>query len=76
MTNKQEPICEISADGDKKWYLNGKLHREDAPAIEFADGTKEWFLNGKLSSPIDAFKQANDVQRRHMICYYAREFSR
>jgi hypothetical protein len=29
-----------------KWYLNGKLHREDGPAIEYADGTKEWYLNG------------------------------
>jgi hypothetical protein len=30
-----------------KWYLNGKLHREDGPAIEYANGTKEWYLNGK-----------------------------
>ena len=35
------------ADGTKEWYLNGKLHREDGPAIERADGTKEWWLNGK-----------------------------
>ena len=27
------------------WYLNGKRHREDGPAIEFAGGTKEWWLN-------------------------------
>jgi hypothetical protein len=30
-----------------KWLLNGKLHREDGPALEHADGTKFWFLNGK-----------------------------
>jgi hypothetical protein len=35
-------------NGYKEWYLNGKLHREDGPAIELADGTKEWWLNGKL----------------------------
>ena len=29
------------------WYLNGKLHREDEPAIEHRDGSKEWYLNGK-----------------------------
>jgi len=29
----------------KKWYLNGKLHREDGPAIEFSNGNKEWWLN-------------------------------
>ena len=35
-------------DGQMTWYLNGKLHREDGPAIEFASGTKEWWLNGKF----------------------------
>ena len=35
-------------DGYKKWYLNGKLHREDGPAIENSNGTKFWYLNGKL----------------------------
>ena len=31
-----------------KWKLNGKLHREDGPAIEYAEGNKWWYLNGKL----------------------------
>ena len=35
-------------NGDKSWYLNGKLHREDGPAVEYADGSKSWCLNGKL----------------------------
>jgi len=26
---------------------NGRLHREDGPAIEYDDGSEEWFLNGK-----------------------------
>jgi hypothetical protein len=34
--------------GTREWYLNGKLHREDGPAIEYANGTREWFLNDKL----------------------------
>lgn len=34
--------------GTKEWLLNGKLHREDGPAVEYIDGTKKWFLNGKL----------------------------
>ena len=38
----------VYADGHKEWYLNGKRHREDGPAIEYADGTKCWYLNGKL----------------------------
>jgi len=31
----------------KEWYLNGKHHREDGPAVEYSDGTKEWYLYGK-----------------------------
>ena len=34
-------------NGDKEWYLNGKLHREDGPAVEYADGSKYWYLDGK-----------------------------
>ena len=35
----------VHDDGDKEWLLNGKLHREDGPAIEYSNGTKKWFLN-------------------------------
>jgi hypothetical protein len=43
MTN---PI--IDANGTKKWYLHGKLHRTDGPSIEWFDGDKEWwYLNGE-----------------------------
>jgi len=34
-------------DGSKYWFLNGKYHREDGPAIEYSDGSKAWYLNGK-----------------------------
>ena len=40
--------CVEYADGDKVWYLNGKRHREDGPAVEWTDGTKKWYLNGQL----------------------------
>ena len=33
--------------GEKSWYLNGKLHREDGPAYEFVNGDKYWLLNGR-----------------------------
>jgi len=26
------------------WKLNGNLHREDGPAVEYANGYKEWWL--------------------------------
>jgi hypothetical protein len=39
---------EVKVDEDGTfWYLNGKLHREDGPAFEWANGEKFWFLNGK-----------------------------
>jgi len=38
----------IDEYGTKHWYLNGKLHRTDGPAIEYTSGTKHWYLNGKL----------------------------
>jgi len=42
-----KPECKIDVNGTKRWYLNGNLHRENGPAIEYADGTKCWYLNGK-----------------------------
>jgi hypothetical protein len=38
----------VDDQGTKAWYLNGKLHREDGPAIEDADGNKVWCLHGQL----------------------------
>lgn len=35
-----------SPDGTKRWYKNGKLHREDGPAIEWARGSKHWYIEG------------------------------
>jgi hypothetical protein len=43
-----QPEMKVSSSGTKKWFLRGKLHREDGPAYEGADGTKQWHLNGEL----------------------------
>ena len=40
-----KPEVKVNANGTKSWHLNGKLHREDGPAIEYANGGKEWYLN-------------------------------
>ena len=37
----------ISRNDNRQWYLNGKLHREDGPALEYNNGEKYWLLNGK-----------------------------
>ena len=41
-------VVEVNPNGDKEWFLNGKLHREDGPAVEYANGDKQWYLNGEL----------------------------
>ena len=43
-----EYTVKVFPNGEKQWYLNGKLHREDGPAIEFANGCKHWYSKGKL----------------------------
>ena len=43
-----EYTVKVYPNGDKFWWLNGKLHREDGPAYEGASGNKSWYLNGKL----------------------------
>lgn len=37
----------LNGNGTKYWYIDGKQHREDGPAVERANGDKEWYLNGK-----------------------------
>ena len=43
-----QPICKTDANGNKYWYINGKWHREDGPAVEWANGNKCWYIRGKL----------------------------
>lgn len=41
-----KPNFEIDDHGTKIWRLNGILHREDGPAIEYVSGTKIWYKQG------------------------------
>ena len=41
-----EYTVQVDDDGDRYWYFNGNLHREDGPALEYSDGSREWYLNG------------------------------
>jgi hypothetical protein len=44
--NYIEYTVKVYENGEKSWYLNDKLHREDGPAVECANGDKYWYLNG------------------------------
>ena len=46
------------ADGDRVWYLDGKLHRENGPAVEFGDENRVWCIHGqchRLDGPVVEF---------------------
>jgi hypothetical protein len=47
MNKKEKSICEVDKYGNKRWRLNGKLHRIDGPTFEWFNGNKEWWLNGQ-----------------------------
>ena len=47
MTEYIDYTVRVFPNGDKVWYLNGKFHREDGPALESANGNKYWYLNGE-----------------------------
>ena len=49
------------------WYLNGKCHRTDGPAVIYADGSQYWFLNARVhrtDGPAIIF--ANGAQRWYL----------
>jgi hypothetical protein len=38
---------DVQIDYSVAWFKNGKLHREDGPAIQYINGAQAWFINGK-----------------------------
>ena len=46
--NEPSYIKIIDSDTEvMEWFLNGKHHREDGPAIKYLNGDTEWYQNGK-----------------------------
>jgi hypothetical protein len=40
--------AKIDNDGDQYWYCNGKLHRDNKPAVICAGGNQYWYQHDKL----------------------------
>ena len=47
----------VNLRGDKYWFLNGRLHRENGPACEFSNGYKTWWLNHIWYDESDYWKE-------------------
>lgn len=52
-TVEQQTVITTIADDSKRvssssitHYVNGQLHREDGPAIEYSNGSRLWYLHG------------------------------
>jgi len=49
MKDHIEYKVKVHRDGNKYWRINGQLHREDGPAIEYPEGSNRcgrWHLEG------------------------------
>lgn len=44
--NGKKYIVTVKENGDKFWYLDNKLHREEGPAVELVSGAKVFYLQG------------------------------
>ncbi len=44
----EKPVHTVRSGGAEEWRLNGRLHREDGPAVVGPGGYQEWRLNGQL----------------------------
>jgi hypothetical protein len=50
-----------------EWYYEGKLDRDDGPAIEYANGNKYWYKNGKYHRDDGpAFEGANWIKKWYL----------
>lgn len=46
----QDIIHIIWENGTEEFYTNGKLHKEDGPALIHEDGSREYWINGQRRS--------------------------
>jgi len=45
------------ANGERAWYVDGKLHRLDGPAVEYVNGSKAWYVNDVFIFEVDGSGQ-------------------
>lgn len=57
----------IQTDKATTYYLDGKLHREDGPAIIREDGQMFWFLNGEAITQAQYMEKTNNTATQYII---------
>ena len=60
-------------NGNKYWYIDGKLHRLDGPAEEYRDGDKEWCKEWHIDGKYYSFKKYlnhKDVSKEYKTDIY------
>jgi hypothetical protein len=68
---KQKPLK--YSDCTQRWYLNGKLHREDGPAIELRDdmwstgSADRYFFEGKEYTSTQFKEEIIDKRRQRKL---------
>jgi hypothetical protein len=62
-----QPSCKTYSNGDKEWYLDGRLHRIDGPAIERANGHKEWWLDHEEVPWQQVYHRAKEEDRLSIL---------
>ncbi len=57
----------INYFGNYHWYLNGKKHRDDGPALIYFDGSKVYYFNDFYSSQEEWFEFLTPRQKEKAI---------
>lgn len=73
-------------EGHKFYYVNGKLHNDKGPAVEYIDGHKEYYINNvrhRKDGPafIAEYEDGTSYQEwwykgKHIKVYNQKEFER
>jgi hypothetical protein len=51
----------IRSDGFQAWWLHGKRHRVDGPAVIYPSGRQEWWINDQdITHRVENWIVAND----------------
>jgi hypothetical protein len=60
----------IWEDGSKEWYIYGKSHRLDGPAvIDTVSGTIHWYINGNRVNSYDEFQDLTGCSDEDIVAY-------